>query len=106
MNTSTHTETPRSIVGAILVGLGLFLLFGHVLGVADRVSRVLDQNCGGSLDVGSSIMLAASISTHQLAHAAIAFLWPLLVVIAGTILLKDSPTQQACGCPFVRLLCD
>lgn len=106
MKTSTHIETPRSIAGAFLVGLGLFLLFGHVLGIADRVSRVLDQNSGVGFDVGSSIMLAASISTQQVAHAAIAFLWPLLVVVAGSILLKDPPSQQPCGCPFVRVLCD
>ena len=103
---TTQAETLRSVAGALLVGLGLFLLFGHVLGAAGRVSHLLDQNSGASLDLASSIMLAASMSTAQLVHAAISLLWPLLVVVAGTILLNDPPAQPACGCPFVRVLCD
>jgi hypothetical protein len=56
--------------------------------------------------MASSIMLAASMSTQQLVHAAISLLWPLLVVVAGTVLLNDPPAQPACGCQFVRVLCD
>jgi hypothetical protein len=51
-------------------------------------------------------MLAASVSPHQLAHAAIALLWPLLIVVAGTALLPDAPVGQAAGCPFIRVLCE
>jgi hypothetical protein len=64
----SYGETVRSVAGFALIGPGLFLLFGHVVGAAGRLSQALDQTAPSGLEVVSSIMLAASWSPNHLAY--------------------------------------
>jgi hypothetical protein len=77
----------RSIAGLALAGAGLFLLFGRVMGAADRLNRTLDQTASARMEVVSWIMIAASIDMHRLEHALLTLLWPLLPGVLGTVLL-------------------
>lgn len=58
----SYGETVRSVAGFALIGPGLFLLFGHVVGAAGRLSQALNQTSSSGLEVVSTIMLAASWS--------------------------------------------
>jgi hypothetical protein len=57
---------------------------------ADRLSRLLNQIAGAKLGVVSWIMLAASVSPHRFAHEVLDVLWPLVLVVVGTLLLCDA----------------
>ncbi len=73
----------------MLAGPGLFLLFGHLVDVAGRLSIALGQTASAKLEIVSSIMLAASLNLHQVTDGLIGLLWPALLVGVGTALLGD-----------------
>jgi len=88
----------KSIVGMALIGLGLFILFGNVIDAAARLSGLAGVSADatqtfGELTVGG---LAASRAFQCYLFDRVGFargvckllisLWPLLLVIAGTIL--------------------
>ena len=90
-------EILRSIAGLALAGAGLFLLFGRVMGAADRLSRTLDQTASARMEVVSWIMMAASLDMHRLEHALLTLLWPLLPGLLGTVLLWSASRQNTRG---------
>lgn len=90
----TTTQTVKSVAAWVLVGPGLFILFGHLVAMADQV-RALEVNVAGQgLSVFSSVVLSASMVQHWWLRVLLHLLWPLLLVIAGAILLKDD-TQDS-----------
>jgi uncharacterized membrane protein len=103
----SYGETLRSVAGFALIGPGLFLLFGHVVGAAGRLSQTIDQSASAGLEVVSSIMLAASWSPNHLAYDLASVLWPALLVVAGVALLQDACSSevgsksQDCGDPCI-----
>jgi hypothetical protein len=92
---SRHCETFRSLAGLALAGMGLFLLFGRVIGEADRLSRTLDQTASAGMELVSWIMLASTVNAHRLEHALLTLLWPVIPGLVGTVLLWSSGSQQS-----------
>ncbi len=94
------SENLKSIAGGVLVGLGLHILSGNVAGDVSRLKLALSMPAGEALGVLPSVALAASqvAQTYALDHQGfldsllqmLASFWPLLLVIAGTILLRDA----------------
>ena len=93
-----------SIVGGALVGLGLHILFANLDRAAAQLRQLLGPAAGESLGILPSVVLAASRAGHAYAVDQQGFLhvlldmavsfWPLLLVIAGTILLRDIFTDK------------
>ena len=103
------SETTRSIVGGALVGLGLHILFANLDKVAAQLRQLLGTASGEGLGVLPSFVLAASRAGHAYAVDQHAFLqgllrmlgsfWPLLLVIFGSILLRDIFTDKVKAAP-------
>lgn len=97
-------ESLRSIAGGILVGLGLYILSGNLTGDAAQLRHLLDIPAGEALGVLPSVALAASqaAQAYALDHQGfldglfqmLASFWPLLLVIGGTVLLRDALTDR------------
>jgi cation transporter-like permease len=79
-------QTLKSLAGSVLVGPGLFILFGHLVWAVTQLSR---------LGMLSSIILAASFGQHQLLHVVLRVFWPLLLVIVGAVLLGTVSPDNA-----------
>ncbi len=103
------SEGLKSIVGGALVGLGLYILFGNLDRVAEQLQHMLGTPAWETLGVLPSAVLAASQAVqaygldHQeflqtLLRMLISF-WPLLLVILGTVLLRDFFTERAKALP-------
>jgi hypothetical protein len=101
----------KSIAGLALIGLGTFLLYNHLAEAAAQLSRLLGISAGAANTLGvliavglaASHALPAYFFDHQqslrdLYHILISF-WPMLVVIGGTVFLRDSrigETKEPC----------
>src|SRR5256885_7503507 len=107
------SESLKSIVGGALVGLGLHILFGNLDRVAEQMKHMLCTAAWETLGVLPSVVLAASqaVQAYGLDHQRflqsllwigfwilISF-WPLLLVIAGTVLLRNCFTEKAKALP-------
>jgi hypothetical protein len=103
------SESFRSIAGSSLVGLGLHILFGNLDRITEQVQHLLGGNAGEALGVLPSSVLAASHAAQAYALDHQGFLqgllpifwsfWPLFLVIAGTVLLRDVVTDKVKGLP-------
>jgi hypothetical protein len=95
----------KSIAGVALIGLGFIILYANLVEVANNLRDVLPATPGEALGVLPSVMLAAfrvaqSYGTdHQrflhgaLQHLA-ASLWPLALVVVGTVWSYDAGTDR------------
>lgn len=103
------SETFRSIAGGALVGLGLHILFGNLDRAAAQLKHLSGPASGETLGVLPSVVLAASqgAQVYALDHQGFVLvflrmllsLWPLLLVIVGTILLRDALTEKVKALP-------
>ena len=104
------SEGLQSIVGGALVGLGLHILFGNLDRVAEQMKHMLGTAAWETLGVLPSVVLAASqaVQAYGLDHQGflqsllwigfwilISF-WPLVLVIAGTVLLRNFFRRRQC----------
>jgi len=99
---SSLSWSPKSIAGAAFVGIGLFVLFENLDGVAAQLSCPLGTNLGEALGVLLYIFMAAASRTllfQGLVQMLVSF-WLLLLVIAVAILLRGSLQGQSW--PFFR----
>jgi hypothetical protein len=104
----------KSITGATLIGLGIFVLYENLDQAAIQLSQVLGipGNTFGMLPtviLAALRVLQAYAVDHQrfvadLSQHALATFWPLLLVIAGTVLSRDAfpgdadtITKKDCG---------
>jgi len=105
----TSSERFRSIAGGSLVGLGLHNLFGNLDGAAAQLRHLLGNGSSERLGALPSVILATSQAAqvyamdHQgfvlgLLRISVSF-WPVLLVIAGTVLLKDALTDKVKALP-------
>ncbi len=93
------SEIMKSIAGGTLVGIGLHILLSNVDRAATRLSHPLGASSGEALGLVPSAVLAASEAARAYAFDHLGLLhgflrmlvslWPLLLVISGTILLRD-----------------
>jgi hypothetical protein len=87
----------KSIAGAALFVLGLFILYQNLAATVSRMSHILT---GGSATLG--VLPAAVLAVAQAVHAVdhhyflpclfrqiLLSAWPLLLVICGTVLSRD-----------------
>jgi hypothetical protein len=98
------SESVKSIAGGVLVGLGLHILSGNLAGDATQLRHFLGIPTEEALGVLPSVALAASQAAQAYALDQQKFLdgllqmvpsfWPLLLVIVGTILLRDALTDR------------
>jgi hypothetical protein len=96
-----NSRSSRSIAGAVLVGLGMFILYEHLAGAVARLSHGLGANVSWPLGVLLAVILAASqvlqayAANHQrfvhsfLQHVLVSS-WPMLLVMVGTVLSRDA----------------
>src|SRR5882672_10231792 len=94
-----HSESLKSVAGAVLVGFGLHVLPGNLDHAAAQLKHILGAPTGETFEALPTIVIATSqvarayALDHQgfllsLFHMLLLF-WPLLLLIVGTILLRD-----------------
>jgi len=100
----------KSIAGAALVGLGIFTLHENLEGAATQLSHLLDTASAETLGIQPRVLLAgtqllqAYASDRQrflqsLFQHILIILWPLLLVVAGTVLSRDAFTNDVNALP-------
>jgi hypothetical protein len=91
----------KSLAGASLVGLGIFILQGNLDRAATQWRHLLSTTHGEALGVSPTVILAAPriLQAYGADHRWFVqgFLreifvscWPLLLVVVGTVLLRDT----------------
>ena len=100
----------KSIAGAALVGLGIFIFHGNLDRAATQWSHLLSTTPGEAPGVLATVILAAPrvlqayAADHQrflqgfLRHVFLSC-WPLLLVIVGTVLSRDTFTEDVNALP-------
>ena len=94
------SQSSKSIAGAALVGVGTLILYETLAGDVAQLRHVLDANGSDALGVLPAVVLATSQAVRAcgfdyqgllpcLLRMLISF-WPPLLVIAGTMLLRDA----------------
>jgi hypothetical protein len=95
----------RSIAGTTILALGAFILYQDLAGAASRLIHVL-ANGSEAFGVLPAVVLAASQPAHAYAadhhrflhslfHQVLSSSWPLLLVIFGSVLSRDSFRDQS-----------
>lgn len=84
----------KSLAGSVLLAPGLFLLCGHLLWAATLGSRFLGSDNGG-FGLLSPVIWASSIGEQQALHLLAHTLWPVLLVVAGGVLLRNELNPEA-----------
>jgi len=98
-------QSSRSIAGAVLVGLGMFVLYENLAGAVAWLSHVLGANGSEALGVLPAFVLAVSqglqahaMNHQQVLHGALQQMvvasWPLLLVTFGTVLSRETESTQ------------
>lgn len=98
------SESWRSLTGGALVGLGLHILFGNLDADAAHLKHLLGANGDEAFGVIPSAVLATShaVQAYSLDHKGfllsllgmLVSFWPLLLVTAGTIFLREAVTEK------------
>ena len=100
----------KSLAGAALVGVGIFIFHGNLDRAATEWTHLLSTTPGEALGVLPKVILAAPRvlqaygSDHQrflqcfLRHIFVSC-WPLLLVIVGTVLSRDTFTEDVNALP-------
>lgn len=102
---STSFRTSKTVAGAGLAGLGLFILYGNLAGEAARVTHVLSGNGSAALGLLPAVILSALrllqdyACNHQrflwatLRHLLLSS-WPVLLVMLGAALSRDALAEE------------
>ena len=85
----------KSLAGSILLAPGLFLLCGHLLCVAALGSQFLGNPGGDGFGLLSPVMWASSVGERQFLHLLAHTLWPVLLIVAGGVLLRNELNPEA-----------
>lgn len=105
-----RSERVRSIAGGALIGLGLHILFANLDSVAAYLRHLSGPTAGEALGVLPSVALATSqvVQAYALDHQgfllgvlrmSVSF-WPLLLVIVGTMCLRDAVRDKVKPTPI------
>jgi hypothetical protein len=101
----TILRSAKSIAGTAILMLGMFILYQNVAGGAARVSHAL-TNGSQAFGVVPTVVLAASQPARAYAadhhrflqslfHQALSSFWPLLLVIFGSVLSRETFRDQS-----------
>jgi hypothetical protein len=101
----TSVGHAKSIAGTALIGLGIFVFYENLHQAATQFSQLPGVNPRDALGVLPTVVLAASrvSQTYGADHPRslqgcvlhmLASLWPLLLVIVGTLLSRDRSTDK------------
>ena len=101
----TSVRRAKSIAGTVLIGLGVLVLYENLHQAATQLSHLLGVNPGEAPGVLPTAIQAAYrvLQTYGADHARLlqgcllhmlASSWPLLLVIAGTVLSRDCTTDN------------
>ncbi|HWY57475.1 MAG TPA: hypothetical protein VNZ03_23620 [Terriglobales bacterium] len=105
----TALWNPKSIAGAVLALLGMFILYDNLSGAVARLSQVIG-NSSRALGRFPAFVLALSQAAQSctfcrqqflqgLFHQLLVSSWPLLLVIFGALLSTESNTDESKACP-------
>ena len=92
----------RSIAGAALAGIGMFFLYLDLAAAVARLSHMLGP--GGPAALALLVAVIPSVSHffeayaadhHRFLHLMLVSCWPLLLVVVGTVLARNSFTDNA-----------
>jgi len=100
----------KSLAGAALVGLGIFIFQGNLDRAATQWRHLLSATHGEALGVLPTVILAAprvlqayGADHHRFLHGLLRDIfvsfWPLLLVIVGTVLSRDTFTEDVNALP-------
>jgi hypothetical protein len=100
----TFFKRVQSIAGALFVGLGLFIFCWNLDRAATQVSHLLGTIPRQALGILPSVIVAASrvVQAYAVNHQrflqlfllhTVASAWPLLLVVVGAVLSRDSSTD-------------
>jgi len=122
----TFFERAKLIVGAVLVGLGIFILQENLGRIATHLSHLLGTTPREAIGALPAVILGASRLAHVYAadhqrclegvlRQMLVSSWPLLLVVVGAVLSRDDVTDtvdappkkktvdSSIGPPVVRL---
>jgi putative Mn2+ efflux pump MntP len=96
----TVFRSSKSIAGAVLLVLGTFILYENLAGAVARLNHVLN-NSSAPLGVLPAAVLTVSQAAHAyglnhqrflqcLFHQMLVSSWPLLLIIFGAVLSRDT----------------
>jgi len=97
----TTFQSTRSIAGVALAGIGMFILYLHLTAGVTRLSQMLGE--GGSKALAlllsvipslSQVLQAYAADHHRFAQLMLVSCWPLLLVVVGTALARDTFTDN------------
>ena len=91
----------KSIAGAVLVGLGMFILYANTAGAVAHLRHVLGNGSAALGGLPAAILVfAQTVRAHALEHqrfvqglfqqVLLSSLWPVFLVIFGTVLSRDT----------------
>src|SRR6202166_728910 len=100
----------KSLAGAALVGVGIFIFHGNLDRAATEWTHLLSTTPGEALGVLPKVILAAprilqayGADHHQFLQCFLRHIfvscWPLLLVIVGTVLSRDTFTEDVNALP-------
>ena len=101
----TFFRSPKSIAGAVLAGLGTFILYENLASATSQLSHLLGATSREALGTLPTAVLAASQVLHAYAPDRHQFIeeffqqvllvfWPLLPVIVGAVLSRDASMDK------------
>ncbi|MGI8770965.1 MAG: hypothetical protein ACR2JE_05985 [Acidobacteriaceae bacterium] len=101
----TAFRSSKSIAGAALVGFGIFILYANLAGAVAWLTHLLGADSSQAVGVLPVLIVAVSqlsqadAANHQrflqdFLQPILLISWPLLLVMAGTVLLRNTFTHN------------
>ena len=103
----TTVRRLKAMLGAVLVGLGMFILYANMAGAVAHLRHVLSNGSAALGGLPTAILVfAQTVHAHALVHqrfvqglfqhVLVSSLWPLFLVIFGTVLSRDTFADNSC----------
>jgi hypothetical protein len=100
----TTVRIVKSVAGAVLAGLGMFILYSNTAGAVAHVRHVLANGTAALGSAATVLVLAQHVHALGLEHQRslqiifhqmlLSALWPLFLVIFGTALSRETFTEN------------
>lgn len=102
----TTFQSSKSTAGAALAGIGMFILYLHLTAAVTSLGHMV--GAGGSAGLALLVAVIPSVSHvfeacgadhHRFLQHMLVSCWPLLLVVVGTVLARDSFADNAIALP-------